>query len=418
MLSEIWGKILQTGAARIYTVLLGLVTLAITARWLGPEGRGQIVAITMWTSLLATACCMSLGQVALHRSARAEGREWVAVALPALLTATAVCSVLGWVAFGTLHGMAPDLFGALPMHLLLLGALSLPLLVWEPYASSVLQGLDRLSAYNRWLVLGRSLAVAAIVLFVVGTDLGVAGVLLGNLMGGLLLCLALLVVLLRDIGEMRAPLAAFASYVGDGAKLHLNALGAFLFGAADLLMLNYFHGANMTGWYQVGVQVLALLLIVPQAVAMVIHGRIGAQGVDAVWAVHVKMIWQTMLLILVLGAVAVAAAPVWVIWLAGADFAPSVIIFAWQVLALPGMCLSVLLAPQWIARGYFWQAAALTLSMGLANLAANLYLIPQFGMYGAAWASAGVYTGVLVGNLGMMIWCQRRSVAALAESAA
>ncbi|MBC7528520.1 MAG: lipopolysaccharide biosynthesis protein, partial [Chthonomonadaceae bacterium] len=48
---DLWRKILGASAARFYSRAISLTTLAITARFLGPAGRGTIAAVTTWTTL-------------------------------------------------------------------------------------------------------------------------------------------------------------------------------------------------------------------------------------------------------------------------------------------------------------------------------------------------------------------------------
>ncbi|MCX7112896.1 MAG: hypothetical protein NTX45_22825 [Proteobacteria bacterium] len=38
---ELWVNIAHTSGAKIYSLLVGIVTLSLTDRLLGPEGRGQ-----------------------------------------------------------------------------------------------------------------------------------------------------------------------------------------------------------------------------------------------------------------------------------------------------------------------------------------------------------------------------------------
>ena len=63
---ELWMNIAHTGGAKGYGLVVNTVILVITARWLGPEGRGALGATTTWVALFATIGCLSLGQVAIR----------------------------------------------------------------------------------------------------------------------------------------------------------------------------------------------------------------------------------------------------------------------------------------------------------------------------------------------------------------
>jgi len=71
-----------------------------------------------------------------------------------------------------------------------------------------------------------------------------------------------------------------------------------------------------------------------------------------------------------------------------------------------GMTFSIVMGPQWIGRGYFWQAAGLTFLVGVLNLGANLWLIPTYGMHGAIYAFIGTYVFSIFGNGAMAAHCE------------
>jgi O-antigen/teichoic acid export membrane protein len=67
------------------------------------------------------------------------------------------------------------------------------------------------------------------------------------------------------------------------------------------------------------------------------------------------------------------------------------------------------MANQWIGRGLFLQAAAITLIGGLAILVLNASLIPRYGTMGAVYAALIVNVGfVIVTNVGLAIWIDRK----------
>jgi O-antigen/teichoic acid export membrane protein len=66
------------------------------------------------------------------------------------------------------------------------------------------------------------------------------------------------------------------------------------------------------------------------------------------------------------------------------------------------------MAPQWIGRGLFLQASAITVAFGVTNLAVTLWLVPERGVSGAAWAVVVTYVLFTVANLAMAWSCERR----------
>lgn len=410
-MKHLWASIAHTSGAKVYSLVVGVLTLALTARLLGPEGRGQVAVITTWVGMFSTFAYFSLGQVALHRMARDPAHRRFGNLLGTLLMMTVILTLLGWlVAWGIYWHNPQGIFKGLPATALLIGFIALPFMIWEQYGSSLLMGLERIRTYNRYQVVGRTLSVAAVFLLVGWLGQGVAGVLQASLLGQMIVAMGGIGFLIKfahskstqcrpDKTETRALLAG-------GAKLHLNAIGTFLFTSANVLILNNYHGAEQTAYFQMATQLLGVLMIIPSSASMVIFGKVTSLGPNGAWPDNKRLLIQITLGMVVLSAIAAVLAPWGITLLAGEKFRPAVEPFQWMLLGLIGMTFSTVMAPQWIGRGYFWQAAGLTFLVGVINLTANFWLIPLYGMTGAIYAFLGTYLFSVVGN-GMMAWhCQ------------
>ena len=413
-MKQIWFNIAHTGGAKIYSMIIGVVILALTARLLGPEGRGQVAVITTWLTLFSTFSCLSLGQVALHRLAIDPTHRRFGNLLGTLLMMTAILTLLGWlVAFGIYSLNHQGTFKGLPTTALLIGFISLPFLIWEQYGSFLLMGLERIRTYNSYQIAGRTISVVGVFVLVGWLGQGVSGVLQATLMGQIVVALGGLgflikyahekgTICLRDKTETRALLAG-------GAKLHMNNIGTFMFTSANVLILNNYHGAEQTGYFQMATQLLSVLMIIPVSASMVIYGKVTSLGPNGAWPENKRLLIQITLCMMALSAIAAVLAPWGITIFAGENFRPAVEPFQWMLLGLVGMTFSTVMAPQWIGRGYFWQAAGVTFLVGTINLAANFWLIPPYGIKGATYAFIGTYVFSVIGN-GAMAWhCQIKS---------
>src|SRR5689334_10266814 len=85
-----------TSAARIYSTLLSLIALMLTARWLGPHGRGVVVVVITWVTLFAGFAHLSIGQVLVHRAANENDGQWIGPALGALGLVTVTATLTCW----------------------------------------------------------------------------------------------------------------------------------------------------------------------------------------------------------------------------------------------------------------------------------------------------------------------------------
>jgi|25_taG_2_1085351.scaffolds.fasta_scaffold00190_15 O-antigen/teichoic acid export membrane protein len=407
---ELWGRILQTGGVKIYAVVLGMVSITITARILGPSGRGELVAITTWVTTFSTFAYLSLGQVAVHRAAKSDGEGWLPDAYHTLLTFALVATLAGWAVAGLIY-VSPwqDIFGDITPAWLLLGFLLLPFRIWEQYSSSLLMSLERLDVYNRFQFIGSTFGFLLTIFLLVVIGLGVEGVLTSNVLSQLLIAVGGLALLHRSAGGWSRPRwAVMRNYLGSGLKLHMNAIGMFFITGSDILMLNYHRGSEETAFYQLGVQLMGMMMLVPQAAQMVIYGKVSALGADQAWGVHRKILLQVTALVTIGALVAGLTAPWWIVLLVGEAFTASVEVFQWLLLAAVGMTFSTVMAPQWIGRGFFSAVSIMALCFGGLNLILNWFWIPKYGMYGALYATLITYTISVLVNGGMALYCQSR----------
>lgn len=407
---ELWEKIAETSGARILGLLAGLVSLIITARLLGPDGRGTVAAILSWVSLFSTMAYLSLGQVAIYKAGQERGTEWFSQVFGALTVLTICLSFISLaVEFALYKNTGGVVYGKLPLGLLLIGSTMIPLQIWQQYSSSLLMAVDRLSVFNKAQVIGSTAGVCGIIVFVWILRWGVKGALVANILSQLLVALIGLNVLWQFAGRcLQVDLYSIRYLLTNGLKLHLNAVGTYLFTQSNILMLNYYVTKSEVGLYQLSYQLITIMLVVPQAASMVLYTIMAQKGADETWAANKRLLFQVTILMIILSGLAYIIAPWAIPLIAGSEFTPSVTLFRLLLPALIGMTFSTVMANQWIGRGLFLEASMLTLGCGFVNLGLNYYLIPRFGVRGAVYAT--IITAVCIQamiNLAIGVWCDR-----------
>jgi len=406
---RLWTEIGVTSAAKIYSLVLGIVSLIVTARWLGPAGRGDLVTVTTWVGLFTTFGSLSLGQIALHRATSLRGEAWLASTMGSLLSIAGVITAASWsvVAFlfvfshgAVFHGLSPAL--------LAIGFAALPLMIWEQYGSSLLTALDRLRIYNNAQMVGRTVGFVLVVVLIRGFHQGVGGVLIAMLLGQFTVsCAGLRYMFSQAVDRVRPDMGTVREMIQSGLKLHLNAIGTFLYMSTDILLINRYRGAAETGQYQMAVQMGSVLLMIPQAASMVLFGRVAQFGPDGVWLQQRKILLWVTLAVAGIAAVSGIIAPWMIPFVVGKAFTRSVGVFQLLLVGLVGMTFTTMMGPQWIGRGLFWQASAVTLIGGFLNLIANCIVVPRYGMYGSVAATLATYAFSIMVNLGMALWVER-----------
>lgn len=410
MLKQLLTSAVLTSATKVAGLLAGLLSVAITSRLLGPEGRGYIAVVTTMVGLAATLGHLSLGQVALKHAAESRSDDWFSDALGVLLTATAAISLVygAGLAGAAVTGWARQLT-ELPGIYLLLGALALPLTIWTTYAAYLLMAADRVRQSNAAQLAGTVTSLVGVAVLVLWLGRGVTGALVATLVGLLVnTAVGARGLVAVSGGRIRVSAPVARRFLTDGAKLHLTAIGAYIFSGLDILMVHHFRGPADAGLFQLAFQLYAPLLLVPQAVMEVLSSKLGALGPRGVWPHQRRLMLLTVGVMVVAGAVLAVAAPWIVRLLAGPEFDASVPIFRIYMLGLVAAAVNGIMGVQWIGRGLLLQASAITFAAGLANFLFNLFFIPRYGAIGAAVATVvGVYAIPFTANTLLALHCER-----------
>ena len=398
--------IIVTSGARVYSTLVSLVALMLTARWLGPDGRGVVVVVTTWVTLFSSIGYLSLGQVCVHRAANEPDQQWIGPALGALATVAVTATLFGWVAISVLYALARHkLFAGIPLGALTLGFAALPLAIWEQYGSALLSVIGKLGIYNINQVVGRTLSLAILLITILGLGLGIYGFLIAYVAGQLAVSSAGAAVLVRHArGRLKGGLKAVGWLVRDGLKIHLNAIGVLLFSGADIIMLQYFRGPPEAGIFQLPMQLFLALLLVPQSAQLALQSRVSGRSRGEFWREH------RAIMVAVIGGMAGIAVILWLLapWLillvGSRRFEGSAAVFRILLLGVPGACFNTMMQIQWVIRGRFLLISGITLTTGVLNCLLNLILIPAYGSHGAAIATvAGLYL-IPVSSSAVLVW--------------
>jgi O-antigen/teichoic acid export membrane protein len=395
----LWMAVGGAGAAQVVALVAGLVTLTITARWLGPEGRGVIAASLGWSTLFASLGGLSLGPVAQHRATVRRDADWIAGLLEHLVGMAAAVGVASWVLIAVLYAATQGAaFGRLPTAALAVAALGVPFAVWEQYGAALLAASGDVPAYSRAVITGRSVGLAALIVAWVARA-PIAAVVATTVLAQSVIGVLVFRALVRD-RVLRWPDGTdeLRGLVADGVRLHLNYVGGYLIGNAGVLVVNHFHGAGPTGHYQVAVQLASTPGVLAQAAAMVMSGQVARLGPDAAWPYQRRLLLQVLALLAV-GSVLAALIASWVVpMIFGVTFTASVPLLRWFLLPALAGSVVTMLTPQWVGRGLFLTLSMLSLVTGVLVLGLNLALVPRLGAMGAVWASLVVYLLALAGQ--------------------
>jgi O-antigen/teichoic acid export membrane protein len=391
-------RVALTLVGRGVTVGLGLASSVMTARCLGPEGRGVLATLAVLTGL-----SLQFGNPGLHTGNVyfvSKQPHRAAGVLGNTLVVSVVAGLLAAVVAIALAALRPGWFPGIPRLLILLTAVVLPFQFMILLYQNTLLGLNEVAAFNLFEVGNKILTVALLAAWLLLLGGGAAGaVVLFAAMAVLFGTASALYCARRVPFRPRLDRALFGEMIRYGGRVYVACLLAFLVIRSDMLLVNYFRGTAEAGVYSIAVQIADTLLLLPVTIGMILMPRIAGLGTERPEEVTARVLRHTALLMtLLVGAAAAVVAPV-VRLLYGPGF-EGAILTTWCL--LPGVWalgLNGVLMNHFSARGMPPVTMAAPFAGLVLNVALNLAIIPRFGIAGAAVTSSFAYAIMLAFSL-------------------
>jgi O-antigen/teichoic acid export membrane protein len=370
---------------------LGVGTGIIMARALGPHDRGLFQMLVLLPTMLANFAKLGIPQAAVYAvrrrgaspSAVVSNAVWFALVFGVVLAA--VCYTgRGWLLGRVIKG-APE-SALVPMLVLI------PFVLLQGYLLGIVQALERFREYNIQQVVPNLLALVGMAVVLVWLRAGLLGAVLmqAGIVVFVSVWLALRVHRLAPIrGRFDAPLGR--EMLAFGGKSYLQTLAATLHLRIDQFMIGYLLDPAQVGLYAVAVNLTNLLLRVPDALGTVLFPRLAGAAEERAHAATAEVCRLTVGLVVLGAAGFLVAGPVAIPVLFGARFAGAI---APLLVLLPGvvmMSLYLILSRNFTSRNRQQvNIVAAALALGI-NVASNLWLIPHWGIVGAAISSCLSY---------------------------
>jgi O-antigen/teichoic acid export membrane protein len=378
-----------TFGTRLLVLVGNFIVSIITARLLGPEGKGLYAAISVIPGLVLAFSDFGIGHSAAYLVGRKIHRqEDIASSLLLLWILTSIFAVCVAAIFYAFQ------FGSEYWLLLLIMLLVIPCDLGIRYMKGFLQGKERISAMNKLDVYRVLLNIACTLLLVAGLRLGVMGMVLTTFTISLAACILSTFYAGKEVRlklRILKPISMqlFSRGIAFAAAILILQLNLRI----DLVMLESMSTIYEVGIYSLGTNVSELIWQIPTAVGMVLFAR-SANSKTANEAVQrtARMIRMLVPVLFVFGIVFWGIMPIFVNLLYGKAYSDSIPVIR---LLLPGIILMVivkLLHSDLSGRGKPLLSMLLAIPSLIVNVAANWYLIPRYGAEGAAISSSISYS--------------------------
>jgi O-antigen/teichoic acid export membrane protein len=254
-------------------ILLGIGATVITARWLGPAGKGVLAVLTLLGLLVGRLSTGGLGDAAIVMVG--QGRVRKGYVVRATLGGTFALSVVGVAVFAVaaiaqLQPSQPAVWIALAIF-----ALSVPANAISDVLCHFLTMELRVIEASLVSLVTSAIATVGLLVFVVAFDLGIEGAALAVAVG-VLAATGLAVVRLRGAG-LAGPTwdsGYLKQGLGYGLRLELSHLVTMMAGRVDLLFVYSLAGATAAGFYSVALTAGAMATLPAFAVSFAVFPRL------------------------------------------------------------------------------------------------------------------------------------------------
>lgn len=387
--------VLLTSGSNILLALFGVLTGALAARLLGPDGRGQLAAIQMWPNFLAAIANLGLPEAIVYFSARSTARSgrYLGSAVTLTLLVSAAFIGLGYVALPLLlPAQSAAVIHTARWYLLLLPIQALYL----PQHS--FRGLSDFTTWNAVRFMAALGWLAVLVFAALSGHTSPAFIALAYLAILTAIVVPLLVLTRRRVaGPYRPDVSQWRPMLRFGLPSVTSGIPRMLNLRLDQMLMAALLPAHTLGLYVVAVTWSNAVTPFPNALANVLFPRTAAQAIqEDRHRVFAKGIRLAVLSTVSVAAVVFVVTP-WVLpMLFGAAFAAA--IPAALIMVGASAIASVNMVLEEGLRGLGRPVIVLWAELcGLAvTVVALLILLRPLGIVGAALASVCGYSAVLV----------------------
>jgi len=376
--------LLITLSTRFAIIIAGLLTSILTARFLGPAGRGSYFFVITFAAIVAQFCTFGLQSSNTYLVAQQEellGKLTANSFWIALVTGTCF-SLIVLLGFLILHKPIPENLG--------FAIVLVPATLFFMLGTNLLVGINQIKTYNFFQLGGNYLIILAIVCAGLGAA-SAKGFIAASALGWLVVSIVLFIVLARfSKSSLRFDREIFLKGFKYAMKAYLATLLGLLVLKSNIFLLKKFCSDQTLGYFSIASQINDVLAILPASIGLLLFPTLIRNNTNR-WQETQKNLLATSLFMLVTCLLAALLVKPFVLLVFGARFANAIPILLWM---LPGaffLGILTILSQYLAASGFPKQLIYIWFIAFLAVNILSWFLIPAYGGIGAAIALSITY---------------------------
>lgn len=379
---------------QILSICFGLLAMMIIARVLGKEGQGQYTMVILLPTLLYTFFNSGLSTSTVFFIGKRKYSD-LDIYSTNLLTSflLSVFSII--VGLLLVFFFKEYFFENISSRLLLYSLLILPIIFTQKNLPTIFQGKEEFKKFNIIVLLNQLGLLFFSLIFVWLLQWGVIGAILSFAMSQLLMLLFTFYFLKQSYGLLW-PKKFSLAYLKDsfyfGLKGHFSNVLTFFNYRLDMFLIAYFMDEASVGLYSIAVLLSERIWTISQSVSTVLFARISNLNDDLSKNKFTSLASRNTLFISFIGGLVLFLLSHWIIiTLFGQEYSQSILPFLYLIPGVVIFSMGRILANDFIGRGYPEINTYIAMVVALSNFILNLWLIPLFGIKGAAIATTSSY---------------------------
>lgn len=388
-----------TFSSQILILVLGIIIMIILARALGPTGKGIYTLIILISAVLLRLGTLGIeaANVYFTGSKKYEVRDIVSNSLIDALLLGLILILLFWrISHFNIFQNFLNSNQINPFYLWLV-VLTVPFSLLSTFLDRVLLGKEEIVKFNKVNIFQPAFQLATIIIFLLILKQGVFGATFSYVLS-VIGAVLFVVFLIKKIAKIRFSFNPKLSRdsVIYGGKAYFGILAQFLNCRLSTFLVAAFLTPAAVGFYSIAVGIAERLWIIPGAVATVLFSRISSLKDAEANNLTPRVARHTFVIIFILSLMLAILAKPLIKILFGSAFLPSVMPL---LILLPGITAlggAKILTADLAGRGRPEFTTMAAVSSLAVNIPLSIFLIPKWGISGAAFASTVAYTLVTV----------------------
>lgn len=379
---------LDTLVNQVGALVIGMASSVLLNRILGPEQKGMLVSFLLIPQSAIVFSELGLGTSGAYQLSQKKHSAGSVVIF--LLAASLVLGITASLFVGLVikipDNLVPDSNKLAVLSIIIPG-------LWLTYLPEIYLGLGDLRGHNRWKTGYQGLRLILIAVFLFSMSSKIEAALWANVTAYWLAFIVSIVILVPEIRQSQISIKQKQAEEAFkfGFKVFLGEVLGFLHYRLDIYLILYWMGNFEVGIYSTAVFLSELIWMIPRSLYAPVFAELSKNAIDKKSVK--KAAWLVLGITSLAAVISIFLIDIVIKVLYGASYAGSVMPF---ILLLPGtVMLSIpkfleapliaeLGAPEVLIQG---KAYGL-----LSNIILNIWLIPGYGLAGAAAASSISYT--------------------------